>query len=115
MEFALVLPILLLVIIGMIEAGRLVFSYSTLTSATREGARLGSVVPTNFTAIRNQVVSSAYGLGLTALDVTISCQPSNDCSSGNQIVVAATYRFRPIVGGILPSVPLTTSASMTIE
>ena len=42
-EFALVLPIFLMLIMGVIDAGRLVYMNSTLSNAAREGARLGSV------------------------------------------------------------------------
>ncbi len=43
-EFALVLPILLLVILGIIGFGHLFFSYSSTISASREAARFGSAV-----------------------------------------------------------------------
>jgi hypothetical protein len=42
-EFALVLPIFLLMLFGVIDGGRYVFVNSTLSNAAREGARLGSV------------------------------------------------------------------------
>jgi hypothetical protein len=42
-EFALVLPVFLLMLFGVIDAGRLVYLNSTLSQAAREGARLGSV------------------------------------------------------------------------
>jgi Flp pilus assembly protein TadG len=42
-EFALVLPIFLLVLFGIIDAGRLVYQNTTLSQAAREGARLASV------------------------------------------------------------------------
>ena len=42
-EFALVLPIFLLLLFGVIDGGRYVFVNSTLSNAAREGARLGSV------------------------------------------------------------------------
>lgn len=41
-EFALVLPVLLLVVYGLIEAGRLLFIYSFVTNAARQAARWGS-------------------------------------------------------------------------
>ena len=41
-EFALVLPLLLLLVYGVIEAGRLLFIYSAVFTSSREGARYGS-------------------------------------------------------------------------
>lgn len=41
-EFALVLPLLLLVVYGLIEVGRAVFIYSSVTNASREASRYGS-------------------------------------------------------------------------
>ncbi len=41
-EFALVLPILLLVVYGLIETGRLIFIYASVVTASREAARYGS-------------------------------------------------------------------------
>lgn len=42
-EFALVIPIFLLILFGLIDVGRFVFLSSSLSQAAREGARLGSV------------------------------------------------------------------------
>jgi Flp pilus assembly protein TadG len=42
-EFALILPIFLLVLFGLIDGGRFVFTDSILSQAAREGARLGAV------------------------------------------------------------------------
>lgn len=41
-EFAIVLPVLLLLVYGVIETGRLVFMYSTVVNATRQAVRYGS-------------------------------------------------------------------------
>lgn len=48
-EFALVLPILLLLVVGLIEVGRLIFITSSITSATRSAARYGSATGLNDT------------------------------------------------------------------
>jgi Flp pilus assembly protein TadG len=42
-EFALVLPVFLVILFGIVDAGRLVYMNSVLSQAAREGARLGSV------------------------------------------------------------------------
>src|SRR5512139_1149020 len=41
-EFALALPLLLLLIFGILELGRLVFTYSSVVNASREAVRYGS-------------------------------------------------------------------------
>jgi Flp pilus assembly protein TadG len=42
-EFALVIPIFLLVLVAIFDLGRAVFAYNTLTNAAREGARIAIV------------------------------------------------------------------------
>jgi hypothetical protein len=42
-EFALVIPLFLLLLVGLFDLGRAVFTYNTLTNAAREGARMAIV------------------------------------------------------------------------
>jgi hypothetical protein len=49
-EFAIVLPLLLLLIYGLLEAGRLLFMYSTIVTATRQAVRYGSATGEGSTA-----------------------------------------------------------------
>ncbi len=42
-EFALVVPIFLLIVFGLVDVARLVYLNSTISQAAREGARVGSV------------------------------------------------------------------------
>lgn len=61
-EFALVLPLLLLVIFGTIEFGRLMHAHIMVNSAAREGVRKAAVtgnVTDIETAIRNDVITFA--------------------------------------------------------
>lgn len=51
-EFAIVAPVLLLFVFGIIEYGRYFFLYNNLTNAAREGARLAAVTPINTAADR---------------------------------------------------------------
>ena len=45
-EFALVLPIFLLLLFGLIDVGRLVYTWNALNQAAREGARYGRTAAT---------------------------------------------------------------------
>ena len=76
-EFALVIPIFLLLIFGLLDMGRFVYMHSTLSQAAREGARLGAVeaawvgstdancntsggkvCPANLAALRNDILAA---------------------------------------------------------
>jgi len=82
---ALVLPILIMLIFGIIEFGRIYHVQLTLTSATREGARLGAVGG-DTASIEQRVKESAYGLDSDIITINITT-----AASGNPLEVQATY------------------------
>ena len=74
-EFALVLPILLMIVTGITSFGLVFYRYVTLTDAVRVGARTlalqrGNADPCTSTA--NQTVASAVDVGLTNSQLTFS-------------------------------------------
>lgn len=63
-EFALVSPVLLLLVFGIIDIGRAVFYYDTLSHAAREGARAAVTAPTQLptnAAVLNAVTQQLVG------------------------------------------------------
>lgn len=83
-EFALVIPVFLLLIFGLLDMGRFVYMHSTLSQAAREGARLGAV--------------EAYWVGST----DPSCNtgggpvcPADLAALRNDILVAANREMTP--------------------
>jgi Flp pilus assembly protein TadG len=70
-EFALVLPMLLLVLFGITELGRAVVTKNVLTSAAREGARLAIVTGPNEEAVRARVERVCAAAGVTPTLITI--------------------------------------------
>jgi Flp pilus assembly protein TadG len=85
-EFALISPLLLLLIFGIIDIGRAVFYYDTLNHAAREGARVAatapSAMPTN-ASVLNAVLAQVVGV-----TVTEPC-PQGPVSSGTPPANAA--------------------------
>lgn len=75
-EFALVLPLILILVFGIIDVGRLMFTANSLTSAVREGARFAAVqtnptsgsVYAHITAQMNAAVSPTVTSGQVILD-----------------------------------------------
>ena len=68
-EFALVSPVLLLLLFGVIDIGRAIFYYDTLNHAAREGARVAirasNQLPTN-SDVLNAVNAQMQGVPVTA-------------------------------------------------
>jgi Flp pilus assembly protein TadG len=69
-EFALVLPVFILILVGIFDFGRAIFAYHTLANASREGARQ-AVVDQTLTHIEERAIDHAVSLGLTADDVSV--------------------------------------------
>jgi Flp pilus assembly protein TadG len=65
-ELAIVMPILLFIVAGIMDFGFLFQRYEVLTNAAREGARLGSLPGYSSTDVVNRVESYLTTAGLTA-------------------------------------------------
>lgn len=118
-EFALVLPLLLVLVFGIVDFGRAFQSSITLTNATREGARLGAT-GANTTTICNRVTATA---GVTPVTCTVT---NAQGVSGTSVVVSARYTLTFItpVGSLISLIGgnnlsntylLKSSADMRIE
>src|SRR4051812_45067078 len=89
-EFALLLPILIMLVFGIITFGRAYFAKLELASAVREGARAAALGKTNGEAV-SATVAAGSGLGISSGNVQIvaSCPPGADTAAK----VKATYAF----------------------
>jgi hypothetical protein len=83
-EFALISPVLLLMIFGVIDIGRAVFYYDTLNHAAREGARSAVVasnqLPTNatvLTAVTRQMIGTPVAEPCPQGPITAATPPAN--------------------------------------
>jgi len=128
LEFALILPVVLLLMISMIEVSRLVFTWAMVTTASREAVRTGSTLLyyTDCTTIRNSALNAGVFVGMTAGDISISydhgpgtssyasCAIVNpsDVVSGDRVVVSSTAYYTPGGGFVpLPIPPVTVSST----
>ncbi len=128
-EFALVLPVMLLLVAGGLDVGRMFFSWIEVNNSAREAAAYAGGNPTDtpgITAHASLELSSQRQAGEGAISVTASCaDPTRaplDCAlaaggndTGNTVTVrvARTFSFlTPMVGTILGG-GVTMSASAT--
>lgn len=102
-EFALILPILVLILFGVIEFGGVYNAQLMVTSAAREAAR--SMALHGVVADAEAVaVDAAVGIDPAALDVTVT--PAT-CAAGADVTVTVAYD-RPFLTGLFgASVELT--------
>jgi Flp pilus assembly protein TadG len=116
-EFAIILPILLLLIMGIIEFGLIMNSCLTIQNASREGARI-AIVGAADSDIRNRIISDSPNL--QTADLTIDITPvEGSRSSGDTITVAISYNYHlvtPFISSILNnSLILHAQTSMRME
>jgi uncharacterized membrane protein len=95
-EYAIVLPVLLLFILGIMDTGRLLWTYVTIYRATEAAARCAAIaaaVPTavtctNSTQTKNYAVAAAWGLAINASAFTVS-----NPACGMQVQASYDFRF----------------------
>lgn len=114
-EFAIVLPILVVLLFGIVQFGIVFNTYVTLTDAVRAGARAGAVarndsnpVGTATTAVR----TSASDLNQTNLSVSVS----SPWSQGSDVTVSATYPYSiKLLGWVVVSGNLASKTTERVE
>jgi len=96
-EFAVVAPVFVLLLFGMIEYGRMVMVQQMLTNATREGARRAVLDGTTTNDVRTTVKDylSSGGITVSDSDITVSPDPTT-ASSGDAITVSLQIPFSSV-------------------
>ena len=90
-ELALIVPILLLLVFGVVEYGRIFAAYLTVANGSREGARIATVGGTN-TDIITAVKFRTDAMNLDNTKVVITITPNSASRTrGNSVTVEVTY------------------------
>jgi Flp pilus assembly protein TadG len=123
-EFALILPIFILVLAGLFDLGRAVFAYNTISNASRESVRV-AIVNQTATDVQNEALKQGVSLGLSAADVTITYgDPSGTgtCTSpyglGCRASVTVQYSYTaatPVISQIIGPFLMTATTEMRVE
>jgi Flp pilus assembly protein TadG len=125
-EFALVLPILLLVFFGMVELSLALYDKAILTNASREGARAGIVLSSPKmtdaqirAVVLNYTNGSLISLGTTTAP-TVTVEQSTPASFPNPLRVTVSYTYKGLgvgtmLGALGSPIVLTSSTSMVNE
>ncbi|MCM2272527.1 MAG: pilus assembly protein [candidate division Zixibacteria bacterium] len=97
-EFALVLPILLLVLFGITELGRMIMTTNVLNTASREGARLAAVSPmSDSLSIEARVTEVLAAARIEPADIVVEYDPV-----ARSVRVRVTSDFDVLSRSVLP-------------
>lgn len=136
-EFALIFPLLLLLVLGVIEFGRLMFIYAAVATASREAARYGSAAGDNgggtlryLDCVGMRTAAKRMGnlAGVKDEDITIeydsgpdtdtfdTCPASEELYGGwDRVVVEVKAYYTPmILFDKIPEIPITSRSARTI-
>lgn len=95
-EFAILLPLLLMLVLGIIEFGRAYNTQLTLTNAARDGVRV-MAINNNPTTAATAVQNAASSVSTTIPASAITVSPTV-CSTGAQVTVTVKYTLSTITG-----------------
>jgi Flp pilus assembly protein TadG len=103
-EYALILPMLLLFVIGIIDVGRLLWTFTTLSRAAEAAARCGAINLIDCgtaAAIQNRAVAEAWGMNIAASAFAVTTP-----ACGVQVI--GTYDFVFAIPALATATPLGT-------
>ncbi len=114
-ELALVTPVLLILIVLSIDAGRVMIAYQTIGNMARSGADYASLNPSDTSGISDAALEAAggsiFGVAptVTSVEENDSFYVPNTTTPYKKVVVTVTYEYHPIFS--LPPMP----SSLTIR
>jgi len=112
-EFALVLPVVILFLMLIVQCGLVLRDRVLVTHAAREGARAAAVAETDREAAAQRAVERAGELNPDQTSETVEI-----LDNGRAVRVQVTYRSRtdlPLIGALIPDIDLTEAVTMRLE
>jgi len=138
-EFALIAPIFFLILFGIVDMARYVYTLNTLQQVARESARVGSVpirptecsTSSRVSCVKTIAINRAIAVGLTGSDITVTCEHVEDdgtisnvtdidgeCAATDMLVVKIQTNFTlvtPLISQYINKVGLSGEARMTVN
>lgn len=126
-EFALVLPVFLLLILGVFDFGRLIFLHTSMTNGAREGARLATV--NQDVSLIEERIEAQTALIQPSITLNFYVPPSDPADTptepcdavpdvGCLVVVEVEGDFTaitPIIGSIIGPIEVSAATTSTVE
>jgi Flp pilus assembly protein TadG len=116
-EFTLILPLLLLLILGIYQFGQTYADYIQVTNAARDGGRKALVSRSDASGVADVVTTaknSTWWLNKNQIGVTVS--PSQPWTTGQNVTVTVTYPYSiNLLGFVVASGTLKSTTTVRME
>ena len=106
-EMALVLPLLVVLLVGLVEFGRILMVKQVITNAAREGARAGAVRLSSTQALSTALSVSENYISASGLDTSPATVNSSFVITGgaDALQVAISYNYDSMLTTWIPGIP----------
>jgi len=95
-EFALVAPIFFMVVLGIIEFGRMSMVQQVITNAAREGARIAVLDGSTTVGVTNKINDYLTAASISGATVTTTPDPPSNAGFGQPVTVNITIAFSDV-------------------
>jgi Flp pilus assembly protein TadG len=114
-ELAILLPMMMILVAGIVDIGRAYYTYLSLHDAAAEGAAYGSIHPSDTAGIVDRVVGESPGGVVDWTSTTVTTQILVKACEGGGVQVTVDYNYTlltPFIGAIAGSQTLPLSAKV---
>lgn len=102
-EFAIIAPIFVIVVFGILEYGRMVMVQQIITNASREGARTAALDGATTAEVTDTVGTFLQDGSISGANVTVSPDPPSSAVFGDPVTVTITIPFADVSWLPLPA------------
>jgi Flp pilus assembly protein TadG len=120
-EFAVTLPLVLLLVLGTVDLGMGFKTYIVLTNAAREGVRSITIYPSDEASALSRIYAEATTIGLSddllaEEHYTVGFSPDAPYSAGDKVTVTVEHEYELLFGTLvgIPDIPFSASATMVV-
>ncbi len=114
-ELALMLPLLILILVGVLDLARIYQAQVTITNAAREGARYAAIHPSSASAVQTRTAQEASTGGISPVTVTLLGLGQG---AGTPVTVTVQYNFPMLTTYMfagVSNIPIQASAVMQAQ
>ena len=120
-EFALILPVLMFILVIVADMARVVAARVAISNAAREGARYASMYPMDYNTTKNRVLLEYNNTGVRVTGVELRAEnilisfPDGSAEPGNSVRVNVRCRFPLFFASWFPDSIVDEDGTMLVE